>query len=166
MKVHAHDTTCIGLPSRRLFRAVALAAGFCFTLSQAVFAAGKTVNESARDIPVACDVDVVVVGGSSAGVAAAVAAAKEGAKVFVTDINEEAVAAAVEMGAEGIGLCRTEHMFLAHDRLPIMRRFIMSHDPEDEAAALPVLGDVGDTRLVDRPGAGAGEILNGDDGVD
>jgi phosphoenolpyruvate-protein kinase (PTS system EI component) len=44
-----------------------------------------------------------------------------------------------DLGAQGIGLCRTEHMFLAHDRLPIMRRFIMSHDPEDEAAALAEL---------------------------
>jgi len=43
----------------------------------------KTVNESARDIPVAYDVDVVVVGGSSGGVAAAVEAAQKGAKVFL-----------------------------------------------------------------------------------
>lgn len=39
-------------------------------------------------------------------------------------------------GAQGIGLCRTEHMFLAPDRLPIMRRFILSSDPSAEAAAL------------------------------
>jgi len=43
----------------------------------------KTVTESARDIPVAYDVDVVVVSGSSGGVAAAVEAAKKGAKVFL-----------------------------------------------------------------------------------
>jgi len=41
------------------------------------------VNESARDIPVAYDVDVVVVGGTSGGVAAAVAAAEKGARVFL-----------------------------------------------------------------------------------
>ena len=41
-------------------------------------AAVPTVNESARGIPLAYDVDVVVVGGSSAGVAAAVEAAKQG----------------------------------------------------------------------------------------
>lgn len=41
------------------------------------------VNESARDIPVAYDVDVVVVGGTSGGVAAAVAAAEKGASVFL-----------------------------------------------------------------------------------
>jgi len=43
----------------------------------------KSVTESARDIPVAYDVDVVVVGGSSGGVAAAAAAAQKGAKVFL-----------------------------------------------------------------------------------
>jgi phosphoenolpyruvate-protein kinase (PTS system EI component) len=40
------------------------------------------------------------------------------------------------LGARGIGLCRTEHMFLAADRLPIMRRFILSDDAATEAAAL------------------------------
>jgi len=43
----------------------------------------RAVSESARDIPVAYDVDVVVVGGTSGGVAAAVKAAEEGAKVFL-----------------------------------------------------------------------------------
>jgi phosphoenolpyruvate-protein kinase (PTS system EI component) len=46
-----------------------------------------------------------------------------------------------ELGAQGIGLCRTEHMFLAGDRLPIMRRFILSDDPESEEAALAELGE-------------------------
>ncbi len=41
------------------------------------------VNESAREIPVAYDVDVVVVGGSTGAVSAAVAAAESGAKVFL-----------------------------------------------------------------------------------
>ena len=40
------------------------------------------------------------------------------------------------MGAEGIGLCRTEHMFLADDRLPLVRRFILTDDPAEEQAAL------------------------------
>ncbi|MEZ5226230.1 MAG: putative PEP-binding protein [Acidimicrobiales bacterium] len=44
-----------------------------------------------------------------------------------------------ELGAQGIGLCRTEHMFLAHDRLPIMRRYILSNDPATEQAALDEL---------------------------
>ena len=44
-----------------------------------------------------------------------------------------------ELGAQGIGLCRTEHMFLAANRLPIMRRLILSSDPDTEAAALAEL---------------------------
>ncbi|MCX6897616.1 MAG: FAD-dependent oxidoreductase [Verrucomicrobia bacterium] len=43
----------------------------------------KEVPESARSLPVVADVDVVVVGGSSGAVAAAVEAAKNGAKVFL-----------------------------------------------------------------------------------
>ncbi len=42
-------------------------------------------------------------------------------------------------GAEGIGLCRTEHMFLVADRLPIVRRMILASSPEEEAAALEEL---------------------------
>ena len=43
------------------------------------------------------------------------------------------------MGAEGIGLCRTEHMFIAEDRLPIVRRMILAEDAEAENAALEEL---------------------------
>jgi pyruvate,orthophosphate dikinase len=43
------------------------------------------------------------------------------------------------LGAEGIGLCRTEHMFLAEDRLPIVRRMILADTPEEEKAALEQL---------------------------
>ncbi len=43
------------------------------------------------------------------------------------------------LGAGGIGLCRTEHMFLAADRLPIMRRFILSNDADTDASALAEL---------------------------
>ncbi|MDH4276539.1 MAG: PEP-utilizing enzyme, partial [Acidimicrobiia bacterium] len=46
-----------------------------------------------------------------------------------------------DLGACGIGLCRTEHMFLAPDRLPVMRRFILAADPETEAGALAELED-------------------------
>jgi pyruvate,orthophosphate dikinase len=46
---------------------------------------------------------------------------------------------AVDFGAEGIGLCRTEHMFLAEDRLPIVRRMILADTPEEEEAALEQL---------------------------
>jgi pyruvate, orthophosphate dikinase len=48
-------------------------------------------------------------------------------------------AKARELGAEGIGLCRTEHMFLGDDRLPIVREMILSDTPDGEAAALEKL---------------------------
>ncbi len=44
-----------------------------------------------------------------------------------------------EFGAEGIGLCRTEHMFMAADRQPKMRAMIMSDTTEDRRAALAEL---------------------------
>jgi pyruvate,orthophosphate dikinase len=43
-----------------------------------------------------------------------------------------------QFGAEGIGLCRTEHMFLG-ERLPIVRRMILAETDEEEAAALEEL---------------------------
>jgi pyruvate,orthophosphate dikinase len=45
-------------------------------------------------------------------------------------------AKAREFGAEGIGLCRTEHMFMAEDRLPIVRRMIMATREDERRAAL------------------------------
>ncbi len=42
-------------------------------------------------------------------------------------------------GAEGIGLCRTEHMFLGDERLPIVRRMILAGTPEEEESALEEL---------------------------
>ncbi|HEV7846116.1 MAG TPA: pyruvate, phosphate dikinase [Thermoleophilaceae bacterium] len=41
-----------------------------------------------------------------------------------------------EFGAEGIGLCRTEHMFMAADRQPKMRTMIMAATEEERRAAL------------------------------
>ncbi|MGH2868733.1 MAG: pyruvate, phosphate dikinase, partial [Solirubrobacteraceae bacterium] len=41
-----------------------------------------------------------------------------------------------ELGAEGIGLCRTEHMFIAEDRQPKMRAMIMATTREARQAAL------------------------------
>jgi pyruvate,orthophosphate dikinase len=43
------------------------------------------------------------------------------------------------LGAEGIGLCRTEHMFLGEDRLPVVREMILADTPDGEAAALEKL---------------------------
>lgn len=44
-----------------------------------------------------------------------------------------------EFGAEGIGLCRTEHMFMAHDRLPAMKEMIIASDVEERKDALAKL---------------------------
>ena len=44
-----------------------------------------------------------------------------------------------EFGAEGIGLCRTEHMFMATERLPIVREMIMASSARDRAASLEKL---------------------------
>ncbi|MGH2601200.1 MAG: pyruvate, phosphate dikinase, partial [Dehalococcoidia bacterium] len=46
----------------------------------------------------------------------------------------EQAALAVEMGAEGIGLCRTEHMFLG-ERLPMVQKAILATTPEETRAA-------------------------------
>jgi pyruvate,orthophosphate dikinase len=41
-----------------------------------------------------------------------------------------------ELGAEGIGLCRTEHMFFAPDRIPAVREMIMAEDEAGRRVAL------------------------------
>jgi pyruvate,orthophosphate dikinase len=46
---------------------------------------------------------------------------------------------AYRFGAQGIGLCRTEHMFFGEDRLPHMVRMIMAATPEERRAALEEL---------------------------
>ena len=43
---------------------------------------------------------------------------------------------AYDFGAEGIGLCRTEHMFFAEDRIMAMREMIVSKTPEEREKAL------------------------------
>ncbi len=53
--------------------------------------------------------------------------------------NGADAANARRFGAEGIGLCRTEHMFLGDDRLPIVRRMILASGEEEEGAALEEL---------------------------
>ncbi|MEZ5251231.1 MAG: putative PEP-binding protein [Ilumatobacteraceae bacterium] len=57
------------------------------------------------------------------------------------DTGEDATKAR-ELGAEGIGLCRTEHMFLAPDRLPVVREMILASTDAEEGAALANLGKV------------------------
>ncbi|MCU1360964.1 MAG: ppdK [Ilumatobacteraceae bacterium] len=51
------------------------------------------------------------------------------------DTGEDATKAR-QLGAEGIGLCRTEHMFLAPDRLPVVREMILANTAAAETAAL------------------------------
>ncbi|MDP2803277.1 MAG: pyruvate, phosphate dikinase [Phreatobacter sp.] len=47
--------------------------------------------------------------------------------------------AAVEFGAEGIGLCRTEHMFFDEERIVAMREMILANDEDGRRAALAKL---------------------------
>ncbi len=54
------------------------------------------------------------------------------------DTPEDA-AKAREFGAEGIGLCRTEHMFMAEERLPVVREMIMADGEEGRRKALDKL---------------------------
>ncbi|WP_455525928.1 pyruvate, phosphate dikinase, partial [Peptostreptococcus stomatis] len=46
---------------------------------------------------------------------------------------------AIEFGAEGIGLCRTEHMFFEEDRIPAVRKMILADNVEDRVKALDSL---------------------------
>lgn len=46
---------------------------------------------------------------------------------------------AIEFGAEGIGLCRTEHMFFEEDRIPAVREMIITENVEDRVKALDKL---------------------------
>jgi pyruvate,orthophosphate dikinase len=72
------------------------------------------------------------------------------------DTGEDA-ANARQLGAEGIGLCRTEHMFLAPDRLPVVREMILASTPKQEEAALEKLRAVQEADFM--------EILDAMDGL-
>src|SRR5215472_9974773 len=54
------------------------------------------------------------------------------------DIPRDAIQARA-FGAEGIGLCRTEHMFFAEDRIPHMQAMILAKDEKSRRAALKKL---------------------------
>ena len=54
------------------------------------------------------------------------------------DTPKDAVEA-VKFGAEGIGLCRTEHMFFAEDRIPIVQEMILADSTEQRQVALDKL---------------------------
>ncbi|MDO5011436.1 MAG: pyruvate, phosphate dikinase, partial [Intestinibacter bartlettii] len=53
--------------------------------------------------------------------------------------NPRDAKAAVDFGAEGIGLCRTEHMFFDEDRIPAVRKMILSNTVEERVKALETL---------------------------
>jgi pyruvate,orthophosphate dikinase len=54
------------------------------------------------------------------------------------DIPRDAIQA-MKFGAQGIGLCRTEHMFFAEDRLPFMQEMIVADDEASRRTALDKL---------------------------
>ena len=60
-------------------------------------------------------------------------------KVRTNADNPHDAAVAVKFGAEGIGLCRTEHMFFAADRIPAVREMIVSTTEEARRKALDKL---------------------------
>ena len=57
-------------------------------------------------------------------------------KVRANADTPEDAAKARELGAEGIGLCRTEHMFMIDERLPLMREMIMADSVDGRRSAL------------------------------
>jgi pyruvate,orthophosphate dikinase len=60
-------------------------------------------------------------------------------KIRANADTPEDAAKAREFGAEGIGLCRTEHMFMAEDRLPVVREMILADGEEGRRKALDKL---------------------------
>jgi pyruvate,orthophosphate dikinase len=60
-------------------------------------------------------------------------------KVRANADTPEDAARAREFGAQGIGLCRTEHMFMAEDRLPVVREMIMASGEDERRVALDKL---------------------------
>jgi len=57
-------------------------------------------------------------------------------KIRTNADNPRDAAQAVTFGAEGIGLCRTEHMFFDDERIPKIRRMILAEDEADRREAL------------------------------
>jgi pyruvate,orthophosphate dikinase len=109
---------------------------------------------SARDGRVFREGDVVTLDGTSgdvlAGAAPMIDAALDDAFISLMDWADAArdisvranadtpadAKVAQSFKAEGIGLCRTEHMFFEDDRILVMREMIFTDDPDDRRAAL------------------------------
>ncbi|MHB1501733.1 MAG: pyruvate, phosphate dikinase [Candidatus Dormibacteria bacterium] len=60
-------------------------------------------------------------------------------KIYANADTPEDARRAREFGAQGIGLCRTEHMFMQQDRLPHVQRMILAQETKDREAALAEL---------------------------
>ena len=60
-------------------------------------------------------------------------------KVRANADNPRDAKQAVEFGAQGIGLCRTEHMFFEEERIPAIRQMIMAETEEERRTALAKL---------------------------
>jgi pyruvate, orthophosphate dikinase len=60
-------------------------------------------------------------------------------KVLANADNPQDAAKAREFGAEGVGLCRTEHMFFGHHRLPVVQAMILADNEEVRNDALKQL---------------------------
>lgn len=57
-------------------------------------------------------------------------------KVRTNADNKRDAETALKFGAEGIGLCRTEHMFFEEERIPVVRQMIVSKSEEQRREAL------------------------------
>ncbi len=60
-------------------------------------------------------------------------------EVWANADTPEDSARARSFGAQGVGLCRTEHMFMASDRLPVMQRMIVAEDRDARIRELDLL---------------------------
>ncbi len=64
----------------------------------------------------------------------------QGLKVKANADTPEQIERAIELGAEGIGLLRTEHMFFDKDRLPALQEVLLTTDIEQQHKTLDILG--------------------------
>jgi pyruvate,orthophosphate dikinase len=63
-------------------------------------------------------------------------------QVLANADTAEDVKKAIEMGAEGVGLCRTEHMFFAPDRIQLFRQLILTENESDRKSCLQQILDM------------------------
>lgn len=125
---------------RRLqaWQRIASAVVLCGIFAHAGLAADQVASQSAREIPLAYDVDVVIVGGSSAAVSAAVAAAEQGAKVFL----------AAPRPYLGEDLCATYRLWLEDGEVPDEPLAVELFTRPESLTGIPY------TYQADRPSAG------------